>query len=338
MFGIGVGSVEPILVECLNHIESRRAEFIKFPTTPAECAKIAEGFAAARAPYARLCDIIGAIDGTFIFTSVGSDDKLPFANFKWPRSSILLEIIVDSDRQITWFDCEHSGNTSDQGVVLDTDMTGVCDAGRPDPWVLDGLKEGKFYRIPQDYVLLGDSGFTFNRQTLTVGDSNSFNHVQKLAKLHKWAASRLDEELELHSHLNGILSSHRVVVEQTFGELVRSWTILRSGKYDPERTKLITIVCCILHNIRRKFRIEAENAATGDQPSDGRRMRPIQHDGWKDTEGEAFPGSAGAMEHKARSLLRHRLRAAKRPRDQDPLQVVGTRRARRIRRPKINDD
>jgi hypothetical protein len=292
---------------------------VRFPGTPEAAAEVARGFEKAREPYPRLTDVVGAIDGTFVFVRVGPDEKLPHCNYKWPRSAILLVIVVDSDRQILWYDCEHTGNASDQGVLLDDDVTDVPADDPADPvagWINLLVKNGRFLQVPDGFVLLGDSGFAWKRHLVTVGDSKAVDRLYKVAREGHWANAVLQDELNLNSHLNGIISSHRTVVEQTFGELVGSWEILRRGKDNPDRSKLITEVCCILHNLRRRIRLE-DSAAGPPDPSSGEPKRSRRRPPRPECEGDGFKALCSAQEYHGREMLRRRLKVAKRPRSEE---------------------
>ena len=63
-----------------------------------------------------LNNVIGALDGTFVFVSVPTGGQGPYFGYKHPRPALLLMAICDHNLKFRWFDATSVGSAGDQAA------------------------------------------------------------------------------------------------------------------------------------------------------------------------------------------------------------------------------
>lgn len=231
--------------------------------------------------FARLCkfehftNVCGAIDGTFIFTWAGKEDKDPLISYKWSVPSLLLLVICDAERRIRWFSPLRPASWGDKAIALATDITGLegdivrrrVNRHRHAPPVPEGRMadrdtgsafqmqdlsksffEKLFFEVPRGFVVLADGGFAFRPHIIIPGGDAVRKAIDRDGKL-----SEDDARLKQHEKsfvFDRTLNSQRVVVERTFGGLIGSFDILRCGRYPIMMMDMIVQACVVIHNVR----------------------------------------------------------------------------------------
>ena len=189
-------------------------DYVHFPQNQEEVADASTKFAA----YSKgvFSGAIGAIDGTHIpihKPDEKNDKHHRYINRK-NKPSLNCMAVVDRNRIFNYFLARWPGSVGDARILAN------C-----------GLASGSF--LPGGHYLIGDAGFPLKPWLLTPYRESPNMHPD----------SRLYNEK---------LSSSRMVVEQSFGELKSRWRVLLHGIHAiPERAAEMALSCVILHNICR---------------------------------------------------------------------------------------
>lgn len=88
----------------------------------AEASEIARGFAALRKGKPFVMNVIGCLDGTFIFTRAKSHEKRWYIGYKHAYSSLLLIGVCDHTLRFRWVSALNPGSMGDQGVMLTSNL------------------------------------------------------------------------------------------------------------------------------------------------------------------------------------------------------------------------
>lgn len=197
---------------------------LQLPTSPEEWKEIEKGFAP-KFPRA-----IGCIDGKHIVIECPIDSGSEYINYKKTFSIVLLAL-VDSNYNFIFADIGCQGRISDGGVFRNSLLWNkIClnELNLPTPHPLPN----SYKDIP--YVFLGDGAFALTEHIMKPYPGN-----------HDWGSPK--------RKFNQRLSGARVVVENTFGILVTRFRIFKKPiQLNPEKVKLLTLTCILLHNFLRK--------------------------------------------------------------------------------------
>lgn len=148
-----------------------------------------------------------------------------FYNYKGKHSIVLMGI-ADAEYQLIYIDVGRNGRNSDGGVF------NRCSFGRkmrmeqlqlPPPKALPGRD------LPVPYVLIGDDAFALGPNLLKPYSLHNLTMMERV--------------------FNYRLSRARRVIENVFGIMSARYRVLRTSiLLSPEKTKKVTLACCVLHN------------------------------------------------------------------------------------------
>jgi hypothetical protein len=281
LFGVSASVADSTVKELLSAIILCDPLQVRFPTAQEEYAAIAREFSLHHSGHSHFTNIIGAVDGSFVFVRVSLGVKSPLFGYKWPVPCLLLLIIADSNFCIRWFDISHPASWGDRAVFADSDLRVLqhdpalvqlreeldipdwtslpreMDADDGSSFTRSAVQavkkalHDKFFFVPDGYLLVADGGFTFSPQVLTPGGRRARKAITTACQRNQ-LSHHLNNNLALSNYLDFTISRMRICVEQTFGILMRTWRVLRCGKYDTKLTKAATKACIIFHNFRRQ--------------------------------------------------------------------------------------
>lgn len=148
-----------------------------------------------------------------------------FYNYKGTHSIILMGI-ADAEYKFLYIDVGRNGRFSDGGVfnrctfgqALDTNQLSL-----PPPKALPGRE------LPVPYVLVADDAFALRPNLLKPYSQRGLTMVQRV--------------------YNYRLSRARRIIENVFGIMSARFRVLRKPlSLDAEKSKKVTLACCVLHN------------------------------------------------------------------------------------------
>lgn len=204
--------------------EELREEFVKFPTTAAECE--ANSFAFER--YCHFTGCIGAVDGIVI--PVQLLDKRMAKVMYCPRKDcygINVQAICNHKCEFLFVDSSNYASTHDGRAFKETTTWSELEEGFLT--FQNSVPRGFFF-------LLGDNAYSL-RDFL----------------LHPWKGKPIEGGPA--DAFNFYLSAARCTIERSFGQLVQVWQRLKKGiKLRRIEDVIQTIlVCFVLHNVRKHF-------------------------------------------------------------------------------------
>lgn len=275
IFSVSSDTVMRVCKQGLDDLALLRGQLISM-VDGIEAPEAAQAFANQRAGKPCFTNVVGAIDGTFVFALAGKDQKDPLISYKWPVPAMLLLIIADANRRIRWMSRLRPGSWGDKAVCLASDITGVAQsvvlrrlqlrakkpALRPDTTAsedtgsaimhsdLKSLLAELFFEVPEGFVVLGDGGFKASPHLVIPGGDAMGKHINRKRLKSHWKTLLRTENVLDSAFFDHVLSSHRIVVERTFGSLIGSFSILRCGRYSVSLMDNITLACAIVHNAR----------------------------------------------------------------------------------------
>lgn len=198
--------------------------FLQIPSYPEEWLRIEKGFSS------KFPRTIGCIDGKHIVLDYPFNSGSEYYNYK-RTYSIVLMALVDSQYNFIFADIGSQGRISDGGVLSNCDLWKMmCNKSLNLP--LAHPLPGSNIDVP--YVFLGDGAFALTE-----------NLMKPYPGQHSIGSAKRE--------FNKRLSSARVVVENTFGILTARFRVFRKPiPLQPEKAKLITMTCILLHNFLRR--------------------------------------------------------------------------------------
>lgn len=169
---------------------------------------------------------IGAMDGKHVVIQAPSNTGSDFFNYKGDFSIVILAL-VDANYKFTYVDVGCKGRISDGGVFKNTGFYANLQQGKlnlPEPYPLPGRNK------PIPHVIVADDAFALD-----------INLMKPYPGQHD---KRSKERI-----FNYRLSRARRIVENVFGIMSGVFRVLRKPiLLAPEKTQLITLTCCYLHN------------------------------------------------------------------------------------------
>ncbi|XP_022835157.1 protein ALP1-like [Spodoptera litura] len=169
---------------------------------------------------------IGAMDGKHVVIQAPSNTGSDFFNYKGDFSIVLLAQ-VDANYKFTYVDVGCKGRISDGGVFKNTGFYANLQQGKlnlPEPYPLPGRNN------PIPHVIVADDAFALD-----------INLMKPYPGQHD---KRSKERI-----FNYRFSRARRIVENVFGIMSGVFRVLRKPiLLAPEKTQLITLTCCYLHN------------------------------------------------------------------------------------------
>lgn len=236
---------------------------IQTPSTSEEWEAIAEKFN----ELWNYPNCIGAVDGKHVTMVAPPNAGSVFYNYKGTHSIILMGI-TDAEYKLIYVDVGRNGRFSDGGVFNRSSFVHAMDSNRlnlPQPKALPGRE----LKVP--YVLVADDAFAMRSNVMK---PYSLRNLTMMQRVHNYRLSRA-----------------RRVIENVFGIMsARFRVLLKPIQLDAEKTKKVTLACCVLHNFlivnnKQKYaparsfdRVNAEGEfVDGDWRADiGNGMLPLQ--------------------------------------------------------------
>lgn len=277
MFSVEVGTVSRKLEEAANAARTLRPRFVQMPMG-AEADRVARGFAALRRGRPCLDNVIGALDGTFIFVMVPETEHGRFMGYKHPRPALLLMGACDHNLKFRWYSAESVASIGDQAATTKSDLaassssasaraaaacgpyprgppTSALDAtlaaGLAPEMVesvqrkLQDLKHDTACRpvVPLGKVLVCDGGVQDYDWMLRVGNMHDLKAVKRLTK-----PIEQRRQLEKLAYCNFVISSHRIHIERAFGRFFNSFKIFRGGRFSEDKMLLFLDAAMVAYN------------------------------------------------------------------------------------------
>lgn len=175
---------------------------------------------------------LGAIDGKHVAMKKPPGSGSFYYNYK-KFFSIVLMAVVNANYEFLMVDVGVNGRVSDGGVISHTEFGKKLhdnELGIPEP---DTLHEND--DVPMPYVFVGDDAFAM---------------TENLLKPFSEANGKLDEGKRTFNYR---LSRARRVVENAFGILSSRFGVFqRQIPLSPDKSQIITLACCYLHNFLRR--------------------------------------------------------------------------------------
>ena len=224
LFGLGRATVCQIVTDVSLVIVNRLwHQFISFPTSDSKAKTCMTDF---EELWQFPC-CIGAVDGCNLSIKCpagGQESAKEYHNFK-NFYSIVLMAVVDAKQRFTWAASDFPGNSHDSIIFQATKLYDKIVNGELIPKVGEIQSKASIYPM-----LIGESAFPFNTW---------------LMKPHGNAILTPEQ-----SYFNYHLSHARMVVESAFGQLKGRWRVLlQKCECDADTVKMMSLVCCVLHNI-----------------------------------------------------------------------------------------
>ena len=222
-FRVSVPAISKFVPEVLQAlIQAYQDEFLKCPRTPEEWKVVADGFAH-RWNYH---NCIGALDGKHVALTKPRNAGSLFFNYK-KFHSIILMALCDANYKFLYVDVGAEGGAGDAGTWNRSTLHQALDEGRV------GLPDDA--NLPHDdtpipYHIVADDAFAIQPWLM-----KPYSHRSQ------------DPKERIYSYR---LSRARRVVENAFGVMQSKFRVFGvTQQLSPARVRLVTMWCCILHNI-----------------------------------------------------------------------------------------
>lgn len=180
------------------------------------------------------------MDGKHITIRAPTDEGSAYFNYKKQHSIVLLAV-VDAKYNFTYINVGMNGRISDGGVFRESDIYKAIARNTlniPEDTALPHRSK----KVP--YVIVADAAFPLSRHILK---PFPFRNLSKEKRIFNYRLSRA-----------------RRVVENAFGILSTRFRVLLNINFlVPDRVKVITQACCVLHNFLGK---ELKTQYTGMDP------------------------------------------------------------------------
>lgn len=148
-----------------------------------------------------------------------------FYNYKGTHSIVLMGV-ADAEYKFLYIDVGRNGRNSDGGVFNRCTFGEAMDANQlclPPPKALPGRQ------MPVPYVLVADDAFAIRQNLMKPYSQRGLTMVQRV--------------------YNYRLSRARRIIENVFGIMSARFRVFRKAiSLDAEKTKKVTLACCVLHN------------------------------------------------------------------------------------------
>ncbi|KAI8117386.1 Protein ALP1-like [Lucilia cuprina] len=168
---------------------------------------------------------IGAVDGKHVVMDAPPNAGSIFYNYKGTHSIVLMGI-ADAEYKFLYIDVGRNGRFSDVGVFNSCTFRKALDSNKlclPPPKALPGRQ------MPVPYVLVADDAFAMRPNLMKPYAQRGLTMVQQV--------------------YNYRLSRGRRIIENVFGIMSARFRMFRKPIcLDAEKTKKVTLACCVLHN------------------------------------------------------------------------------------------
>lgn len=225
---IGATTAREIINEtCIAVWEVLSPIYLMTNPTPEKWRNIAEQFEKLW-NYPNVC---GSVDGKHIRIQLPYHGRSSYYNYKH-YNSIVLQAVVDAEGNFLFVDVGAAGRHSDEGVFTASNFGKNFieqTLNLPRPRKIDPTKEILF-----PYVFLADSAYSLNKNMMKPFARSSLTSDRK--NIYNYRHSRA-----------------RWIVECAFGMMSKKFHILqRPMLVHPDFATIITLACCVLHNMIRK--------------------------------------------------------------------------------------
>lgn len=222
LFRIPQSTISTIIPEVLDAIYTVLVgDYLKTPSTPEEWQAIADKFF----ELWNYPNCIGAVDGKHVTMMAPPNAGSLFYNYKGTHSVILMGI-ADAEYRLIYVDVGRNGRLNDGGVFNRSSFVYALDSSHlnlPQPKPLPGRE------LPVPYVLVADDAFALRANVMKPYNARQLTMMQRV--------------------YNYRLSRARRVIENVFGIMsARFRVLLKPIQLDAEKTKKVTLACCVLHN------------------------------------------------------------------------------------------
>lgn len=168
---------------------------------------------------------IGAVDGKHIVMAAPPNAGSIFYNYKGTHSIVLMGV-ADAEYKFLYIDVGRNGRFSDGGVFNRCTFGQAMDTNQlclPPPKALPGRE------LSVPYVLVADDAFALRPNLLKPYSQRGLTMLQRV--------------------FNYRLSRARRIIENVFGIMSARFRVLRTPiLLDAEKTKKVSLACCVLHN------------------------------------------------------------------------------------------
>lgn len=208
-FGVSESTAHECVYDLIRSLCNNRYKFIKFPTTQNEFESLANKFY--KYGYPNVC---GAIDGTSIDVTPPQENKNDFFTRKY-KCSINMTAVCDGEKRYMSIFVGYSGRCHDNHIFTMSPL----------------YKKITQNKIPTQYHIIGDAayGLHLNIMSPYVPRNTPLTIAQSIH--------------------NNRLSSTRMVIERSFGDLKGRWRRLRFLECRIENACAFVTACAVLHNI-----------------------------------------------------------------------------------------
>ena len=207
---------------CQAIIKCYQPEVMKCPQTPEEWKQVAEGFS--QKWHYHNC--FGALDGKHVGMQKPQHGGSVFYNYK-KFNSVILMALVDANYKFLYVDIGAEGGAGDASTWMRSSLHDAIDekrAGLPPDTTLPNDDR------PLPYHIIGDDAFALKTWLMKPYSHRSQVHHERIFSYR--------------------LSRARRVVENAFGILAAKFRIFGGNMLqNPHHVKIITMACCVLHNL-----------------------------------------------------------------------------------------
>lgn len=236
-FRVGSSTVGKIVSEVCTAIWDRmNSIYMRFPQTPEEWEKKAEGFS----ELWNFPHCIGAIDGKHVVMKAPANSGSRYYNYKGTFSTVLLAL-VDANLQFIAIDVGSFGRNSDGGIFAHSNLGKALSAGTlnlPKETPLPGAQ----HLGPMPYVIVGDEAFPLQKNVMRPFPGRKCTEKQRTFNYRLCRARRTSE------NGFGVLGSYFRVYETRL-------------LLDPNLVIKIVKATCLLHNLLRLDSTPAQTTA-----------------------------------------------------------------------------
>lgn len=222
LFRIPQSTISTIIPEVCSAIyEVLKNDYLKMPETENDWMEVAREFDSKwNFPHC-----IGAIDGKHVVMAAPPNSGSVYYNYKGTHSIVLMGI-ADANYRFSYIDVGANGRISDGGVFRNTSFAKALGENKLNLPSAVPLTPGGA-AIP--YMLVADDAFAMTQNVIKPYSMHNMTGMQRI--------------------FNYRLSRARRIVENCFGILASRFRIFyKPINLNPEKTKLITLACCALHN------------------------------------------------------------------------------------------
>ncbi|XP_030372727.1 putative nuclease HARBI1 isoform X1 [Scaptodrosophila lebanonensis] len=196
-------------------------DYIKFPSDESEWKQISDGFNT----ILNFPNCIGAIDGRHVVMVAPASTERIYHNYKRLFSIVLIGV-VDANYKFIYIDVDSNGKAPADGIFQHTPLSEGLLANN---YKLPMDAPLPLRQLPMPFLMVGGDALPLNRRVLK-------RYLQT-------------DLCPMEEVFNYRLSRAYSSIENAFGVLSYKFSVLNSPiALNPEKTRLVTLACCALHN------------------------------------------------------------------------------------------